>query len=166
VPLTSPIRAYDPAWPDRYAEEAARLAPVFGPLLVALHHVGSTAVPGLAAKPEIDILAIVDCDGVAEAWTGSLRDLGYRRGGDLAPGHGFFKRDVGGLRTHKLHVCSTGHPAAAGMLRFRDHLRRDPAGRRRYEALKLRLEAANRDGIAEYLDGKRPYIQSVLDELG
>lgn len=165
MPLTSTIRTYDPAWPERYAEEAARLAPVFGPQLDALHHVGSTAVPGLAAKPEIDILAIVHCSGMPDVWTGSLRDLGYRRGGDLAPGHCFFKRDIGGLRTHKLHVCRAGHPAATAMLRFRDHLCCDPAGRRRYEDLKLRLEAENRDGIAEYLAGKRPYIEAVLDGL-
>lgn len=58
--LTSSITDYDPTWPQRYVEAAATLAPIFGGRLVEMHHVGSTAVPGLAAKPEIDVLAVVD----------------------------------------------------------------------------------------------------------
>lgn len=166
MPLTSPIRAYDPVWPDRFAAEAARLIPVFAPLPVVLHHVGSTAVPWLAAKPEIDILAAVGTEAIPDAWTAALGDLGYRRGGDLSPGHGFFKRDVEGVRTHKLHVCHAGHPAAADMLRFRDHLRRDRSARLQYQELKLKLERENREGIGEYLAAKAPFIRAMLASLG
>lgn len=163
--LTSRIRAYDPRWPAQFAAAAERLLPVLRPELVELHHVGSTAVPGLAAKPEIDMLAIVDIGAVPDSWSPALLDLGYRRGGDLAAGHHFFKRDVAGTRTHKLHLCRPEYPAVARMLQFRDHLRGHPDDRQRYETLKRRRERENTAGIREYLAAKAPFIQSVLDEL-
>jgi GrpB-like predicted nucleotidyltransferase (UPF0157 family) len=165
VALTSSIEPYDPRWPQKYADEAERLGPIFGSALVKMYHVGSTAVPELSAKPEIDILAVVNVDDVPDAWTRLLQNLGYRQGGDLSPGHHFFKRDVSGVRTHKLHVCRDGHSTIAEMLKFRDHLRQSPADRLRYEELKLKLERENTEGIREYLAAKKPFIRSVLADL-
>lgn len=165
MPLTSSIQPYDPQWPQRYVDEAARLTPIVESALVELHHVGSTAVTGLAAKPEIDILAVVNSTDVFKEWSRSFEKLGYRRGGDLSPGHHFFKRDINGVRTHKLHVCREGHPTVAEMLRFRNHLRRDPNDRVRYEKLKLKLERENTQGIREYLSAKQPFIRSILARL-
>ncbi|RWD00025.1 MAG: GrpB family protein [Mesorhizobium sp.] len=165
MPLTSSIQTYDPKWPQKYADEAERLTPIFGSALMEIRHVGSTAVPGLAAKPEIDVLAVVNSTGVPEEWSQSLEKLGYRRGGDLSPGHHFFKRDVDGVRTHKLHICREGHPTIIEMLRFRDHLRQHPADRLRYQELKLKLERENTQGIREYLSAKAPFIRSVLAGL-
>jgi len=85
--LTSSIQPYDPKWPQQYANEEARLRPIFGPALVEIHHVGSTAIPELAAKGEIDILAVIDPTGTVEDWSRSFEMLGYRRGGDLSLGH-------------------------------------------------------------------------------
>ena len=160
MPLTSSITPYDPQWPQRYAEEAERLSPTFGSALKEIHHVGSTAVPGLAAKPEIDILAVISR---IRQRSGGMRpgrsnSFGSRRGGDPSPNHHFFKRDIGGVRTHKLHVCREGHPNIAAMLKFRDHLRRHPADRLKYQELKLALERKNADGIHQYLAGKAPFI--------
>jgi GrpB-like predicted nucleotidyltransferase (UPF0157 family) len=162
MPLTSTIQPYDPHWPWQYADEAERLRPIFGPAVVEMHHVGSTAVPELSAKPEIDILIVVNVAEVPDEWSQSLLKLGYRRGGDLSPGHHFFKRDVGGVRTHKVHVCHQGHPGISQKLRFRDHLRQHPADRLRYQELKLKLERENTGGIREYLAGKAPFINSIL----
>lgn len=164
--LTSSITAYDPRWPQSYAEAAGQLAPIFEPSLVEIHHVGSTAVPRLAAKPEIDILAIVRRSDTPDSWLDSLGTLGFRRGGDLAPGHRFFKRDVDGVRTHKVHLCTVGHPSITEMLGFRDHLRVSEADRLRYEELKLRLERENVAGIGEYLLRKRPFITGILAQIG
>ena len=166
MPLTSQIQPYDPAWTQRYSEEAARLAPILGAALTEMHHVGSTAVPDLAAKPEIDILAAVRTTDAVDSWAPLLATLGYRRGGDLTPGHLFFKRDDGVVRTHKLHVCRDGHASAGRMLRFRNHLRADAIDRGRYQALKLSLERANTAGISEYLAAKAPFIDAVLARLG
>ncbi|MEO0936671.1 MAG: GrpB family protein [Pseudomonadota bacterium] len=159
--LTSDLTAYDPAWPRAFDAEAARLAPIFGAGCVAVHHVGSTAVPGLLAKPEIDILVTVLDDAPLGVLGRALEARGYRRGRDLAEGHRFFKRDVDGVRTHKLHVCAPDHPRAARMLAIRDHLRADAGARRAYADLKLRLARDNRAGIAEYLAGKAPFLEAL-----
>jgi GrpB-like predicted nucleotidyltransferase (UPF0157 family) len=165
MPLTSPIRPYDPNWPQEYTNAEARLRPIFGSRLVEIHHVGSTAVPELAAKGEIDILAVINLTGSVEEWSRSFEELGYRRGGDLSPGHHFFKRDVAGVRTHKLHICREGHAQIARMLRFRDYLRRNPVDRMRYQELKFRLERESTGGIQEYLAAKEPFISAILAGL-
>jgi GrpB-like predicted nucleotidyltransferase (UPF0157 family) len=163
--LTSVITSYDERWPEMYARTAELLRPIFGETLTAVHHVGSTAVPGLAAKPEIDVLAIVTGTRDAENWTRALATAGYRRGCDLSAGHLFFKRDENGVRTHKLHVCVEHHSTAVKMLQFRDHLRNCSEDRDRYAALKLSLQAENTSGIGEYLEKKAPFIRSVLAGL-
>lgn len=160
--LTSSITSYDPSWPQRYVEAVSKLAPIFGVQLLGMHHVGSTAVPELAAKPEIDILAIVAISDTPASWTEKFTALGYRRGGDLSAGHRFFKRDVDEVRTHKVHICTVGHRSIEEMLRFRDHLRSHPEDRVRYGHLKRQLERANTAGISEYLAGKRPFIEEIL----
>ena len=165
VALTSTITAYDAKWPSRYRLEAARIRPIFGHALVDIHHVGSTAIPDLAAKPEIDILVVVDDVEGARDWTDGLSALGYIRGRDHSPGHLFYRRNVERIRTHKVHVCTGGHVKAGEMLGFRDYLREHPAVRRRYEELKLKLQAENTRGIGEYLDGKAPFIECVLKAM-
>ncbi|MEL7202870.1 MAG: GrpB family protein, partial [Pseudomonadota bacterium] len=159
--LTNSITDYDERWPSFYRAEAKRLRPIFGDAFVELHHVGSTAVEGLAAKPEIDILVVVSDSGCLAQWQSELLRLGYRRGGDLMEGHHFFKRDKGGVRTHKLHICPSGHSQVSRMLGIRDHLRGNLSDRRAYAELKLRLERENRTGIAEYLNAKAPFLDDL-----
>lgn len=162
MPLTSSISPYDVQWASRYQDEASRLSLVFGSAMKGIHHVGSTAVPGLSAKPEIDVLVVVYDISRAEEWSESLLALQYQRGGDLSAGHLFYKRDIEGVRTHKIHVCLSGHPKIYAMLNFRDYLRSHDEARNEYEALKLELERQNIEGIGEYLQGKEPFIRSVL----
>lgn len=161
MPLTSAITPYDPEWPARYTEEENRLRPVFGLACLAFHHVGSTAVPGLSAKPEIDILIIVTSSDGLPGWAEALTTFGYRRGGDLSEGHHFFKRDQDGVRTHKLHVCRDGHAIIGRMLQIRDHLRTHKDDREAYQDLKFGLERDNTKGIAEYLQGKAPFLDNL-----
>lgn len=161
MPLTSTLVEYDSRWPQMYADEAARLGGVFSDRPVALHHVGSTAVPGLVAKPEIDILAEVDPGANALGWTLPLAGLGYRRGGDLSPEHLFFKRDVNGVRTHKLHVCTANHPDAKRMLAFRDLLRADSASRERYGEFKRTIAEDESMDMKRYLSLKEPFIAEM-----
>ena len=160
--LTSDITPYNPEWPKMFADEVIRIAPIFGGSLIEIYHVGSTAVPELSAKPEIDLLVVVEDDDALDEWTASFRKLGYKKGGDLSPGHRFFRRNVNGIRTHKVHVCLKQHPQIARMLRFRDHLRSHPEVRNEYQSLKLKLERENTKGIGEYLEGKEPFIDKVL----
>lgn len=162
--LTSKIRDYDPSWPQQFALECLRVGPIFGDKLRNIEHVGSTAVPGLAAKPEIDILVEISDDADIDFYCSHMGAIGYRRGGDLSVGHRFFKKDVDGIRTHKVHVLTSGHRQIERMLRFRDLLRADPRIRLQYQELKYRLEAENREGIAQYLAQKAPFIDRLLDQ--
>lgn len=165
MPLTNTITSYDPEWSRQYEEEAERLVPIFIEVLTEIHHVGSTAIPNLSAKPEIDILVIVEDVNMADRWTIELTRLGYRRGGDLSAGHLFYRHDVDGVRTHKIHICQEGHTQIEKMLKFRDYLRSHSAVRDQYQALKLKLENENTRGIGEYLEGKEPFIEEVLSAI-
>lgn len=160
--LTSQIAEYDSRWPSMFIAERARLEGVFGSKAVDIHHVGSTAVPGLAAKPEIDLLVVVSDHGDEANVDQAMATLGYVRGKNLSDGHHFYRRDAGGVRTHKVHVCLTGHSQISRMLSFRDMLRQDADLRQRYQDLKLELESANEHGIKEYLAQKAPFIDAVV----
>jgi GrpB-like predicted nucleotidyltransferase (UPF0157 family) len=160
--LTSKISGYDGQWPSMFLTEKRRIAGHFVPELIEIYHVGSTAVPGLCAKPEIDLLVEVVKHRNEAVRDSAMRTLGYVRGTDLSEGHHFYRRDVDGVRTHKVHVCVTGHWQVERMLRFRDLLRSDPIIRQEYQDLKLELEASNRDGIGEYLAKKAPFIDALM----
>ncbi|KAF0863857.1 GrpB family protein [Pseudomonas sp. LD120] len=160
--LTSKISLYDNQWPAAFRAEKARIAKGFGSELMDVQHVGSTAVPGLAAKPEIDLLVVVAQNRDEEARTAFMAGLGYVRGSDLGLGHHFYRRDVDGVRTHKVHVCVSGHEQIERMLNFRDLLRQDSDLRQQYQNLKLELEARNREGVGEYLAQKAPFIDALM----
>lgn len=160
--LTSKITPYDPHWPARFQADKPLIASAFGDELQAIHHVGSTAVPGLVAKPEIDVVIEVEQHCNEAARDEVLLGLGYVRGSDLSPGHHFYRRNVDGVRTHKLHVCTRGHVSIRQMLGFRDLLRNDALIRQQYADLKLQLEASNTGGMAEYLERKAPFILGAL----
>lgn len=160
--LTSKISHYDSRWPALFASEKERVAKVFGVEFVDIYHVGSTAVPGLAAKPEIDLLVEVSEHRDEAARDSFMYVLGYVRGSDLSSGHHFYRRDVDGVRTHKVHVCVSGHWQIERMLRFVDLLRSDPGIRQQYQDLKFQLESSNRGGIGEYLAQKAPFIDALM----
>ena len=162
--LTSKIEPYDPEWPKRFENAVQKLYPIFRTSLLSIHHVGSTAVIGLAAKPEIDILIVVNSTKYCDYWTPELAHSGFVRGGDLSNGHLFYKRNVKGLRTHKIHVCIDGHKQIRAMLAFRDLLTSNASLREQYQELKLRQEQQNTAGIGEYLESKRPFIDEALKE--
>ncbi|MBX5167016.1 GrpB family protein [Rhizobium sp. NZLR4b] len=160
--LTSTISKYDRRWPDLFNSERARLEEVFGTRAIEIHHVGSTAVPGLAAKPEIDVLVVVSDHGDEAGIGQAMSSFGYIRGSNLSDGHHFYRRDVGGVRTHKVHVCLTSHWQISRMLGFRDLLRQNDDLRQEYQNLKLELESKNKHGIGEYLAQKAPFIDAVM----
>ncbi|WP_338801937.1 GrpB family protein [Pseudomonas sp. RSB 5.4] len=164
--LTSKITPYNPTWPARFLADKSLIASAFGDELLAIHHVGSTSVPKLAAKPEIDVLIEVHDHRNASARDEVLMGLGYVRGSDLSQGHHFYRRNVDGVRTHKLHACTRGHLTITQMLGFRDLLRRDASIRQQYEALKFQLESSNTGGMAEYLEKKSPFIIAALLHAG
>jgi len=95
--LTSQLAEYNPQWPSFFDAEKARLIPIFGNELEAIHHVGSTAIEGMLAKPEIDILVVLKESAALESYFSKIEGLGYRNRGEEpgAPGHWYFSKDRG-----------------------------------------------------------------------
>jgi GrpB-like predicted nucleotidyltransferase (UPF0157 family) len=147
---------YDAAWPGMFADERDRLAAALGEVAVRIDHFGSTAVPGLAAKPWIDIQVGVRRMRPADAYRDPLLALGYVHHPD-DDDHEFFDR-----QPYHVHVCGVGGDWARRHLAFRDLLRRDPAARSAYQEEKLRL-AAEHDDVLAYTEAKTPVIRRLQD---
>jgi len=155
----------DPTWPARFQEEAARIEAALGGLLARIDHVGSTAVPGLGAKPIIDIQASITTLVPRGPYVEPLEALGYRWALDpWTDDHEYFSRDIDGERAFQIHVCQAGSSWEHRHLAFRDRLRAHPEDARRYEELKRRLAEAHPRDIMNYVDGKTAFIRAVEAE--
>jgi len=155
---------YDEAWPVRAAAARADLIPLG--VFDAVEHIGSTSIPGLAAKPVIDLMAAAaGLDAVAAA-EDALAGLGYHRFDTGMPDRLFYYRDEDGARAYQLHVvpADTWDARNERLLRdhLRDHLRAHPDDARRYAELKQRLAAEHTDGT-EYTRAKTELIQELTD---
>ena len=160
---------YDSAWPELFAAEAAALEPLLAPWLEGgIHHVGSTAVPGLAAKPIIDMIAGVRALEDARAAFEPLRALGYRYHEHRPEAHAFFKPEFAAEwweQTHHLHLTEPRSDLWQERIAFRDALRADPTLVAEYEQWKVSHAAAHAQPNA-YTSGKRAFVARVLDEQG
>lgn len=156
---------YSPDWPLAFEREAARLRSLLGDALVTIHHIGSTSVPGLAAKPIIDLLPVAGSVLAIEAKTPQLEAAGYRAWGEYGlPGRRYFTRDRDGYRTHNIHIYGQGDPDIERHLAFRDYLRAHPAVRDQYAAVKRAAYAQHPADIDSYSDSKHGWIQTVEAE--
>ena len=152
----------DPAWPGQFDALGTRLRRALaGVPIVAIEHVGSTAVPGLAAKPVIDIDIVVDAEQV-EAASAALERIGYLPLGELGiPDRWAFEAPSRVPATHT-YVTIDGCLALRNHLAVRDVLRADPILRNEYGALKRHL-AATVDDMDSYVDGKSNHVQRILE---
>lgn len=152
----------DPSWPARFEAEATRIRDALGKVAAHVDHVGSTSVPGLVAKPIIDIQASVSSMTPRTAYVDPLCALGYRWTLDpWSDEHEYFSRDQNGDRAFQIHVCQAGGSWERRHLAFRDWLRDHPDDAARYEQLKRSLVEAHPRDILSYIDGKGPFIRSV-----
>jgi GrpB-like predicted nucleotidyltransferase (UPF0157 family) len=150
----------DPAWPARFEEERRLLEEALAPWLVAgVHHIGSTAVPGLAAKPTIDIMAGVESLEGSLAAREPLAALGYEWSPYKPEEFHWFCKPSRAHRTHHLMLVSRDAPGFAGRLAFRDALRSDPALRAEYEAVKRRLAGELGHDRHAYTREKSAYVE-------
>jgi GrpB-like predicted nucleotidyltransferase (UPF0157 family) len=152
---------YDPAWPGLFEREAARIRGVLGDRVLRLEHVGSTSVPGLAAKPIIDILLVVADPADEAAYVAPLEQAGYRLRIREPAWHEH--RLLKGPDTDiNLHVYPPGSPEIGRNLRFRDHLRADPSDRGLYERSKRALAAQDWTYVQQYADAKSDVVEEIL----
>ena len=153
---------YQDAWPTQFQHVAAELRPVFAPGAATVEHIGSTAVPGLAAKPVIDIMAPVHTLAASRPAIEAARELGYVHYPYKPDVMHWFCKPSAAHRTHHLHLVPLGSPLWRERLAFRDALRADPELRASYQALKLDLAQRHRLVREAYTDAKTPFIEQVL----
>lgn len=157
------VAPYDPAWVNVYRVESRAIAAVFGDLLLSIHHIGSTSVPGLAAKPIVDIMPVVRDIELVDRLNPQMAALGYTaRGENEIAGRRLFIKGDHPYRTHNVHVYAPGNPEIARHLDFRDYLRTHPAAAREYGRLKQCLAEQHRFDIDAYLKGKSAFIQETI----
>lgn len=162
--MTIEVTEYDPSWPERGASARAELVDSLPGLFLDVEHVGSTSVPGLAAKPVIDLMAsVATLEDVTADREATLQRLGYQLQDTGMPGRLFYFREAaGGQRTHHLHVVTADTWGTRNERLFRDHLLRHPEVAAEYGELKRRLAAEADDGLA-YTRSKTALIQRVID---
>jgi putative glutamine amidotransferase len=154
---------HDPAWAGQFEGESRRIVDALpADLVVRIDHVGSTAVPGLAAKPVVDIQLSLRAMAPRDAYVEPLRGLGYGWVADpWDDEHEYFSMGRDDGRRFQIHACLAGGPWERRHLAFRDALRADPELARRYEGLKRSLAAEHPRDIFAYVDGKTPFIRDV-----
>lgn len=156
------IEPYDPAWPTQFASLGVRIRGELGERALRIDHVGSTSVPGLAAKPVIDIQISVGSLEPVAPYAERLARLGFQwRADNPDLTKRYFRESPGMVRTH-IHVRSAGSWAEQLNLLFRDFLRRDLTARTLYAQTKHDLAERYRDDRAGYVAAKSPIIWALL----
>ncbi|MFN0137046.1 MAG: GrpB family protein [Phycisphaerae bacterium] len=159
------IENYNPAWPALAAEQARAIAVALGPLVIVIEHIGSTAVPGLAAKPVLDLMvAIRDLSDSPRA-APLMQSLGFEyvpKFEATLPMRRFFRKDTAGVRTRHIHMVEITSEFWRNHIAFRDALRDDPLIAHAYADLKRRLAQDFVDDVAAYTDGKADFVRDVI----
>ncbi|MEM1425212.1 MAG: GrpB family protein [Cyanobacteria bacterium P01_H01_bin.130] len=154
---------HNPIWRQVFESESRDIASALGENVAAIYHIGSTAIPGIYAKPIIDCLvavrAIAQVDGQNEA----MARLEYESMGEFGiPGRRYFRKDnAAGIRTHHVHGFEVGSAHIERHLAFRDYMRAHPADALAYSNLKRQLAKAHANDIEAYIDGKDDFIQAM-----
>jgi len=153
---------YDPSWPAAYEAEIERLRAVLGDVIVRAHHIGSTAVLGLAAKPVIDVLLEVRDLALLDAHDDVMREIGYEPRGEYGiRGRRYYPKG-GDRRTHHVHAFAVGDPHIEEHLAFRDHLRERPDAAAAYVRVKREAAAKHRYDPEGYVRHKEEFVARTL----
>ncbi len=157
---------YDPTWPACFEQLRANIWPTISDLATAIEHVGSTSVPGLPAKPIIDMTIVIPSESQMPVLIDRLASIGYPHRGDQGvPGREAFARPEGSP-AHNLYACVEGTLGLRNHLTIRDHLRCTPSAVQAYGDLKKQLAAQFPHDIDTYVDGKTELILKVLADAG
>jgi GrpB-like predicted nucleotidyltransferase (UPF0157 family) len=163
VRVDGPVRLAepDPTWPAQYSREEERIRAALGPRALQVEHVGSTSVPGLAAKPVIDIVLTVRDSADEAAYVPDLEAAGYKL---LVREPAWYEHRF--LRDREpdvqIHVFTVGSPEVERMLTFRDRLRTEPEDRDLYERTKRELAARRWDYVQDYADAKSTVVEEII----
>ena len=155
---------HDPAWRGKFEDESKQVALAFGENLVAIHHIGSTAIPNIHAKPIIDMLVEVKDIAKVDKLCDAIAALGYEVMGEFGiPGRRYFrKHDTTGTRTHHIHTFAlSSSTEITRHLAFRDYMIAHSEDAHKYSELKRQLAKQYPDDINGYMDGKDGFIKDM-----
>jgi len=153
---------HDPEWSRKYAKEVPILKGVFLENLVSLHHIGSTSIPGILAKPIIDILGAVKSLDEVDKVVGYLEELGFRAHGEMnIPGRRYFTRIDNSVH---LHIFKEGDPQLARHLTFCEFLIAHPEKAKAYEELKKQCASKFADNSLKYAESKTQFVRQMDEE--
>ena len=161
------VMPYDPTWPDRAKRHAEHISEVLGPVLVRWMHIGSTSIPGIHAKPIIDLMPLVTSVEAVDDLRPAIEAAGYDWYGEFGlPGRRYINRDdtTTGQRLTNIHIYAADNPEVERHLAFRDYLRGHPAVAREYEAVKIACAEQNPTDIYGYMDCKDSICKRIERE--
>jgi len=154
---------YDPRWPREFERSSGEVVTALGPNLLVIHHISSTSISGIHAKPVIDMLAVVADLVAVDQRSVAMEQLGYEVMGEFGiEGRRYFRRDdSAGRRTQQIHAFAEGSPHVRRHLAFRDFMRAHPTLAEQYGELKRRLAEAHPHDMEVYMDGKDAFIKEM-----
>ena len=155
------IKPYNKAWPSMFEEEANTLRGIFDSEMINIHHIGSTSVDGLKAKPIIDIMPVVKNISRVDLFNTAMIDIGYEpKGENGIPGRRYFQKG-GDDRTHHVHIYELSNSQIVRHLAFRDYLRSHPGVVKEYGNLKELLSQRFPNDIEAYIHGKEQLVCEI-----
>ncbi len=159
---TIDVVPYDSSWPIKYQLEIDRISRVLKDEIVSTHHIGSTSIPGMHAKPIIDIMLEVRNIARIDEYNQQMIELGYEPRGELGiPGRRYFSREEPiDVRTHHIHVFQTGDRNLIRHLAFRDFMIAHPEDAEAYAKLKEQLAEKFRNDVDGYVEGKHSFVEA------
>lgn len=157
------VEPYNKEWSMMYKEEVDRILPILKNEIIAMHHIGSTSIPGMWAKPIIDILLEVRDIAKIDQYNEAMVNLGYEPRGELGiPGRRYFSREEpADVRTHHIHAYQSGDFGIERHLAFRDYMIAHPKAAQEYANLKRELARRYPSDIDAYIEGKEGFVSEM-----
>ena len=154
---------HNPDWPRAFELESQRIASALGENVIEVYHIGSTSIPGIYAKPILDLMVSVKSIGQVEPCNAAMGVEGYEAMGEYGIlGRRYFrKHNAAGVRSHHVHVFEVGADQLDRHLAFRDYMRTHPDDAQAYSDLKRQLAKAHPSDIEAYMDGKDGFIRAM-----
>lgn len=157
------VLPHNPQWRKEFEAESQQIADVLGDCTIAIHHIGSTAIPNIYAKPILDLLVEVNHITEVDQRSSGMETLGYEAMGEFGlPGRRYFrKNNQMGVRTHHVHIFEVGSKEVKRHLAFRDYMMTHPEDAEKYSQLKQKLAKQYPTDINAYMDGKDGFIKEM-----
>jgi len=155
------VVSYNSNWKKMYKEESEKIKNTLNDIIIDIHHIGSTAIPGIKAKPVIDILAEVKDIEAVDQYNHEMEELGYEVMGEYGiPKRRFFRKG-GNKRTHHIHIFQAGNEEIERHINFKEYLITHPDKRREYSKLKEKLANKYTYDVESYTNGKSDFIKEI-----